>query len=54
LSTVNVVAAVPPKFTAETPVKFVPAMTTLVPPVVGPELGVRLVTVGAAGGVTYV
>ena len=48
LFTVNVVAAVAPKLTALAPVKFVPAITTLVPPLEGPELGVTLVTVGAA------
>src|SRR5450830_673706 len=45
------VAAVAPKVTAVVPVKFVPLIVTLVPPVAGPEVGEMLVTVGAA---TYV
>jgi hypothetical protein len=47
----NVVAAVPPKLTAVTPVKFVPVIVTLVPPVVRPVFGLTLVTVGAGVGV---
>jgi hypothetical protein len=39
-------AAVPPKFTAVAPVKFVPVMVTLVPPVAGPLVGETEVTVG--------
>lgn len=45
--TVNVVAAVVPKFTAVAPVKSVPVMVTTVPPVVGPVAGDTIVTVGA-------
>ncbi len=44
--TVKVVAAVPPKCTAVAAVKFVPVMTTLVPPAAGPNVGARLVMVG--------
>jgi hypothetical protein len=40
-------AAVPPKLTAVTPVKFVPEMSTLVPPEASPEEGESDVTVGA-------
>ena len=36
-----------PKVTPVTVVKFVPLMTTEVPPVAGPFVGVTLVTVGA-------
>ena len=44
--TVKVVAAVLPKSTAVAPVKPVPSMTTLVPPVVGPAVGLTLETTG--------
>ena len=44
----KLVAAVLPNFTAVAPVKLVPVMVTLVPPVAGPEVGTRPVTVGAA------
>ena len=46
LSTVNVVAAAGPKFTAVAPAKFVPVTVTVVPPVSGPEAGLTPVTVG--------
>jgi hypothetical protein len=46
LLTVNVVAAVVPNFTAVAPVRFVPVITTEVPPPVGPVLGLTAVTVG--------
>ena len=46
--TVKLVAAVLPNFTAVAPVKLVPVMVTLVPPVAGPEVGARPLTVGAA------
>ena len=46
--TVKLVAAVAPKFTAVAFVKFVPVMVTLVPPVVGPVVGVIELTVGLA------
>ena len=45
--TVKLVAAVAPNLTAVAPVKPVPVMTTLVPPVVGPDVGASPVTVGA-------
>ena len=44
--TVKLVAAVLPNFTAVAPVKLVPVMTTVVPPAVGPVLGLTAVTVG--------
>jgi hypothetical protein len=42
------VAAAPPKVTLVAPVNVVPVMVTLVPPAVGPELGLTEVTVGGA------
>jgi len=36
-----------PNFTAVTVVKFVPVMVTVVPPAVGPDVGLTLLTVGA-------
>jgi len=48
LTTVTFVAFVPPKVTAVALVRFVPVIVTLVPPAVGPELGLTLVTVGVA------
>jgi hypothetical protein len=51
LSTVYVLAGVPPKLTAVAPVKLVPAIVTEVPPAAGPEDGLTRVTVG---GATYV
>ena len=48
LATVTDVAAVEPNITADAPVKFVPVMITLVPPAIGPLLGVTDVIVGAA------
>ena len=47
LFTVKVVALFPPNFTAVAPLRFVPVMVTLVPPVVGPDVGLIEVTVGA-------
>ena len=47
--TVKPVAGVAPKFTALAPVKLVPVIVTVVPPPVGPAVGERDVTVGAAG-----
>src|SRR5450432_3464163 len=44
--TTKLAAAVPPNFTAVAPVKPVPVMTTLVPPLAGPEVGANPVTVG--------
>ena len=49
--TVKLAAAKPPKETAVAPVKFVPVITTLVPPVVLPEVVPRLVTVGKEAAV---
>ena len=45
--TVKLVASVPPKVTDEAPVRFVPVMMTDVPPAAGPDVGARLVIVGA-------
>ncbi len=45
--TVKLAALVLPNCTAVAPVKLVPVMTTLVPPVAGPDVGARPVTVGA-------
>ena len=47
LTTVKEVAGLEPKLTAVAPRKSVPVMVTLVPPVSGPLLGLRAVTVGA-------
>ena len=52
LLTVKLVAFVPPNVTAVAPVKLDPAMTTLVPPAVVPELGDTDVTPGANCSVT--
>ena len=38
-----------PNFTAVAPVKLVPVIVTVVPPAVGPEVGLTAVTVGAGG-----
>ena len=48
LRTLKPVAAVAPKVTAVAPLKLVPEMITVVPPVAGPDVGEMLVTVGAA------
>ena len=45
--TVKPVAGVPPKLTAVAPMRLVPVMVTLVPPVAGPVVGETAVTVGA-------
>jgi hypothetical protein len=50
--TVKLVAGTPPKETLVAPVKFVPVMLTLVPPVAVPLVVPRLVTVGAEAAVT--
>jgi len=50
LFTVKLVAALAPTITAVAPVKLVPVMTTVVPPPVDPEVGLRPVTAGAGGG----
>jgi hypothetical protein len=47
-TTVNVVAAVDPSFTAVAPVKPDPVRVTTVPPVVVPEVGETAVTAGGA------
>jgi hypothetical protein len=39
-------AALPPKLTPVAPVKPVPLIVTVVPPVVGPDVGLTLVTDG--------
>ena len=44
-------AAVAPNLTPLAPLKVVPVIVTVVDPVLGPEVGLRLVTVGAGGGV---
>ena len=54
LVTVNVVAAIPSKVNELAPVKPVPNICKSVPPAIGPMLGVRLVNVGADGGVVGV
>jgi hypothetical protein len=41
------VAEVPPNVTAEGLARLVPVMSTVMPPVVGPEVGLILVIVGA-------
>jgi hypothetical protein len=46
--TVNDVTVVVPNFTAETLIRLVPVMVTLVPPPVGPALGLTPVTVAAS------
>jgi hypothetical protein len=51
LTTVYPVAFVPPNRTAaapESPAKFVPVIVTIVPPVVGPKVGLSAVIVGGA------
>ncbi len=48
LLTVKVVAAVEPNDTPVAPVKLVPVIVTVFPPAVGPAVGLRAVTVGAA------
>src|SRR5436309_3560234 len=49
--TTNEVAGVAPNLTAVAPVKFVPVIVTLVPPVAEPLVGLIEVTVGAVAGV---
>jgi hypothetical protein len=50
---VKLEAAVPPKVTAVTPVKFVPEIVTTVPPVSGPLLGETAPIVGAGMKVNW-
>ena len=52
LTTTTLVAKAPPIFTLVAPVKLVPVMVIVVPPVVGPEVGLTFVIVGS--GVMYV
>ena len=47
LFTVKLVAGVEPKSTAVAPVRFVPVMVTVVPPLVEPVAGLTADTVGA-------
>ena len=46
--TVKLVAATAPNWTAVAPVRLTPVIVTVVPPVVGPELGLTPETVGKA------
>ena len=52
LTTVNVVAALPPKLTPVAPLKSVPVMVTEVPPAAGPLPGATALTVGAGAANT--
>lgn len=54
LTTVNEVAAVVPNFTEVTPVKPVPVIVTEVPPVLGPEVGLRPPTTGCSTSTTTI
>jgi hypothetical protein len=54
LTTVTLVAAVPPKLTVAPLEKPVPVMVTDVPPLVVPEVGEIADTVGAGAGAEYV
>ena len=45
----NVVAFVVPNWTAVAPVRLVPAIVMLVPPLAGPDVGLTCVTAGAGG-----
>jgi hypothetical protein len=47
-TTTTLVAAEPPMVTEVAPVKLVPVIVTLVPPAVGPPVGLIALTVGAA------
>ena len=48
LTTENEAAGDVPNFTAVAPVRLVPEMVTLVPPAIGPELGLVPLTVGVS------
>jgi hypothetical protein len=50
LTTLTLVAALPPKLTVALAAKFVPVIVTAVPPVAGPEVGDTLLMVGAGAG----
>src|SRR3989442_7788758 len=55
LTTLTLVACVPPTVTVALASKFVPVIVIAVPPAIGPEVGLTPVTVGAGGGgATYV
>jgi hypothetical protein len=43
-----IVAAAPPNVTELAPLRLVPSIVTVVPPAVGPVVGLKLVSVGAA------
>jgi hypothetical protein len=47
LTTLTPVAALPPTLTVAPATKFVPVIVTAVPPVVGPDAGATLPTIGA-------
>src|SRR5258705_249091 len=47
LTTITLVAALPPRLSVAPARKLVPVTVTAVPPVVGPDTGATLVTVGA-------
>ena len=47
LATTTLVAAMPPKLTVAPLVNLVPVIVTLVPPLIEPEPGLTLLTVGA-------
>jgi hypothetical protein len=49
LTTLTLVAAVPPKLTVAPEAKFVPVIVTTVPPLAVPDVGEMAVTVGAGG-----
>ncbi|KRC90086.1 hypothetical protein ASE25_11390 [Terrabacter sp. Root85] len=49
LTTVRLVPAIVPNFTAVAPVRLLPVMVTTVPPVVGPVVGEIELATGAAG-----
>ncbi|MNS67673.1 hypothetical protein D3C72_1009300 [compost metagenome] len=49
MTTVTATPLAAPNFSAVTPVKPVPVITTLVPPVVGPAVGEIELTVGTGG-----
>ena len=48
LTTLTLVAEIPPIFTLVVPVRFVPVIVIGVPPPVGPEFGLTELTVGTA------
>ena len=49
LVTVKLNTGVTPNITAVAPVKLEPVMVSIVPPTVGPDVGLALVTVGVVG-----